>query len=278
MGDLLEQLVPKLDASDKVYRYTWFSAFGGHGGFEGTGLSENTFVTDAQRGIGCPNQKWKIGYEWGSLTQDCLTSADADPDCHKPLILSIDDDACYCSIDSCTNPQTTWFPMTIYREVEGANRAAEPTALGLLYDEIGTVATTTTAATTTAATTTTTTTVAPPTTTTTTTTTPTTTTEATTTTTTTFPTTTTTTAGPTCIPDGQKEADGSGCTSNTNCCSNNGCTAGGKPSRRTCKAGTVATTTMTTVGGPTTTTTTAATTTTTGGGTCAPSNAPCPNG
>lgn len=68
----MSQFVPKLDASDPVYRYAWFSASSSDIGKANT----NKFIWKYSSGVTCENKVWIIGVGdtgWQIQTlQECI--------------------------------------------------------------------------------------------------------------------------------------------------------------------------------------------------------------
>ena len=139
--DIMNQLVPVLEASPDVYRYAWFAAYGGHGGggdWIGNGLIEH--VWEDTWGYGCQNKKWLNAFgtdaSWKIQTKSqCFQLADTDAGCVQPLAISMDDDNCYCATTTC-NFETTWGAMNTWIEV-GIRGSSALTAMGDLYETFG---------------------------------------------------------------------------------------------------------------------------------------------
>jgi len=140
--DIMNQLTPLLEESPDVFRYSWFGVYGGEGegdGWEGNGLNENIWTS--LKGVGCEDRAWLAAFGtdagWKIQTkQECLERADTNEACAKPLALSIDDDACYCSRSTDCNLETTWGSMSTW--VESASRDLSTlTMIGNLYETFG---------------------------------------------------------------------------------------------------------------------------------------------
>lgn len=134
----MEQLTAVYESSGQVFRYAWYTTY--DGSWIGNALNE--LIWTSESGLGCPGYRWIAGFGdagWQiQTTQECLAAADNDLECHTPLVLSIDDDSCYCSVDACQTTTPTWGAMTTLWEV-GARDSADLTALGDLYNAFGVV-------------------------------------------------------------------------------------------------------------------------------------------
>ncbi len=132
---MMSQFVPFLDESDAVFRYAWFSAYASDFG----GANTNEIVWEYSSGETCANREWLTGVGdagWQVQTiQQCLTVADQTAACSSPVIISMDDDNCYCSTDSCDTPEPVWPSMKTWREV-GPRNNGMLTPLGELYQSV----------------------------------------------------------------------------------------------------------------------------------------------
>eukprot|EP00539_Tryblionella_compressa_P005599 CAMPEP_0178760366 /NCGR_PEP_ID=MMETSP0744-20121128/15447_1 /TAXON_ID=913974 /ORGANISM="Nitzschia punctata, Strain CCMP561" /LENGTH=423 /DNA_ID=CAMNT_0020414925 /DNA_START=15 /DNA_END=1286 /DNA_ORIENTATION=- len=142
--ELMEQLTPLLESHPAVFRYAWFSLYGGddpNPTWVGNGLNEDIWTQ--YHGIGCVGRKWLAPFgpdvNWNIQTMNqCLAIADADPECSSPLVLSIDDDSCYCSSTTFCTLETTWSAMTTW--INAANRSSSSLSnMGDLYETFGSI-------------------------------------------------------------------------------------------------------------------------------------------
>ena len=112
---LMEQVVPVLEASPRVFRYAWFAAYEA-ASMPGNALNRETWSQLSE--VSCPNNSWTAGYgdaSWQIQTNaECVAAAEADASCATPLVLNIGWDACYCATDACDAPVATNY-MTTYR-------------------------------------------------------------------------------------------------------------------------------------------------------------------
>lgn len=133
--ETMRQFVPYLDASDAVFRYAWFSAYSAY--FDGANTNE--IVWEYSGGETCESKTWLAGFGdagWQIQTvQECLAKADESEACSKPLVLSMDDQSCYCSLDACDTPTPSWPSMKTWREV-GPRDNNKLTPLGELYQTV----------------------------------------------------------------------------------------------------------------------------------------------
>ena len=128
-------ILPQMfEESDAVFRYAWFEAFASNFGEANT--NEMVFSFDTQ--VTCENKMW-LAQEGSASWQvktigQCLAKADAHPDCHQPVTLSMDNDNCYCAIDSCDSFIASWPGMETWKEVaeRGTNKLSP---LGELYQK-----------------------------------------------------------------------------------------------------------------------------------------------
>lgn len=150
--DIMNQLTPFLEESPDVFRYAWFGLYGGEGEgggvgeregldkWDGNGLTEN--VWPGKQGVGCEDKEWIAAFgtdaSWKIQTkQECMAKADASDECAKPLILSMDDDNCYCAPpgSECVLEET-WSAMRTWYETGDRDSGAK-TAIGELYEKFG---------------------------------------------------------------------------------------------------------------------------------------------
>jgi len=134
--DLMEQIVPMFEASDAVYRYAWFEAYGDSFGEANT----NEIVWEHTERKTCPNKKWLAGVgsdsSWQIRTaKECLTKADQDLDCHSPTTISMDSNSCYCATDACPNLSNAWSGMHTWRQVNQRDHNVL-TELGNFYQTV----------------------------------------------------------------------------------------------------------------------------------------------
>lgn len=106
--ELMIQFIPLLDDSDAVYRYAWFSA----DAFDFGEANTNEIAWQFSYQEACPNKTWITGvgdaaWQIQSISE-CLQIADTNEECHTLLILNMDDDNCYCSVDDCISPVTSY--------------------------------------------------------------------------------------------------------------------------------------------------------------------------
>jgi hypothetical protein len=120
--------------------------YGGDGNdsdWVGNGLNENVWSTYS--GKGCASRKWLAAFgtdaSWKIQTKSqCVAKADAQPLCMQPLVLSMDDDACYCSTTSFCTLEITWSAMKTYELVNSDRGSSALTSMGNLYETFGTIA------------------------------------------------------------------------------------------------------------------------------------------
>mmetsp|Transcript_26770 Transcript_26770/g.34277 ORF Transcript_26770/g.34277 Transcript_26770/m.34277 type:complete len:138 (+) Transcript_26770:9-422(+) len=130
--DLMQHVVPLFEASDSVFRYAWFEAYGD--GFYEANTNEVIFEHAPKES--CGNKKWLAGRgsaSWQVQTmKECLAKADQDTECHSPVAISLDDDNCYCAKDACADLGFAYDGMHTWREVGQRDNSAL-TSLGQLY-------------------------------------------------------------------------------------------------------------------------------------------------
>jgi hypothetical protein len=133
---LLHQLTWVLEESPHVFRYAWFTMynFGSH-----SGNSLNELIWDRESGVGCTNREWVQSFgssSWKIETiQECMATAESKPElCHQPLALTMTNNNCYCSADSCASTQVTYPQMTTYFQINDDRDSSTLTPNGELYN------------------------------------------------------------------------------------------------------------------------------------------------
>jgi hypothetical protein len=138
---IMEQQTRVFEADDRVERYNWFSTYAFDNGFKDGALNVPNY--DVKHGTTCPNNFWLEGiFEsrgWGiHQYHECVASAGANTNCHKPLRLSFDDESCYCSTDACDSPVSSYPQMDLHVESSTLSRDASAlTVIGQQYNSFG---------------------------------------------------------------------------------------------------------------------------------------------
>eukprot|EP00594_Rhizosolenia_setigera_P021006 CAMPEP_0178981054 /NCGR_PEP_ID=MMETSP0789-20121207/26843_1 /TAXON_ID=3005 /ORGANISM="Rhizosolenia setigera, Strain CCMP 1694" /LENGTH=466 /DNA_ID=CAMNT_0020671545 /DNA_START=60 /DNA_END=1457 /DNA_ORIENTATION=- len=143
---ILEQQTSVFEEDSRVFRYNWFTTYAfDEGGFKDGALNVPNYE-EVGPGQACPNIKWIAGiFEtrgWGIHEyHECVTIADNDVECHKPVRLSIDDESCYCSRDSCDTTVSSYGAMDTYKELEllPSRDESELSDMGDEYNDFGSV-------------------------------------------------------------------------------------------------------------------------------------------
>ena len=73
-------------------------------------------------GVGCTNREWLANvyptFSWGIREiNECAALARNNANCDTPLAISMDNDNCYCSLDTCDNVVSTWGGMKTFKEL-----------------------------------------------------------------------------------------------------------------------------------------------------------------
>lgn len=123
---LMEQLVPLFDASDRVFRYAWFSANRRPG-------NTNDRAWEPAKNETCVEKIWLTEAE---MHGDCYRTALQNPTCHTPLNLVYDEDVkeCYCSTDACIETLPSY--LTVLRQ-DTSKDGSKLTSLGDFYQTVG---------------------------------------------------------------------------------------------------------------------------------------------
>ena len=139
---IMEQMIPVVHDNPQVYRYSWYTAFDAR--WVHNSLNELAWQRFPEKTCPPAHRKWVGGFgtaNWQMKTlHECVTKAEADISCARPLKLSMDDNNCYCSnaTDTCNENQLidTYAAMSTYHQV-GAQDSSTLTALGQYYNSYG---------------------------------------------------------------------------------------------------------------------------------------------
>lgn len=139
---LMEQMVPLLEASDRVFRYAWYALYE-DSGMPGNGLNEDVFRIEPGRV--CEPNLWVANRQYGSTTSlpRCVHAVQSNANCAQtaPLLaLSYESGGnqnCYCApasygADACNTTTATWNGIVTYVPAAGVT-AGVLSPLGELY-------------------------------------------------------------------------------------------------------------------------------------------------
>jgi len=130
---LMEQVVPIMESSSAVFRYSWYSLYEDEQ-MPGNGLNEGLWTN--VKGSDCVGSVWVSAGKWGSTTlQKCYDMATANADCASPLHFAFESGGnqnCHCAKDKCTTIEAAWDGIDLYQPTEESAMTLTP--LGVIYN------------------------------------------------------------------------------------------------------------------------------------------------
>mmetsp|Transcript_27421 Transcript_27421/g.40494 ORF Transcript_27421/g.40494 Transcript_27421/m.40494 type:complete len:643 (+) Transcript_27421:231-2159(+) len=141
--DQLTSIYESDEFSNKLERYNWFTTYASDPLAFGSGALNVPNWEFVGEGVGCPSREWVANayptFSWGiKEIHECVDFARANIACASPLVLSMDNDNCYCSTDYCINVENTYGGMMTYRELSlQAPDASSLSASGEQYNNFG---------------------------------------------------------------------------------------------------------------------------------------------